>query len=54
MELSINRTINYSGLEAGVSVAKRYCGYYCSRFYNEVLTAAKYIDIVHYPSAVIA
>ncbi len=31
MELSINGTINYSSLETGVIIAKRYCGYHYRR-----------------------
>jgi hypothetical protein len=31
MKLSVDRTVDCSGLEAGVGVAKRYCGCHCSR-----------------------
>jgi hypothetical protein len=50
MELSINRTVNYSGLEAGVGGAKRYRGCHRGRVVcDEVLTAAECVDVVRDP-----
>jgi hypothetical protein len=53
--IKLSWTINYSGLEAKVSVAKRYYEYYYNRVvYNKVLIIAKCINIVRYSSAIIA
>ena len=45
MKFSIDRTLDNSGLEAGVSVAERIHG--CHRnIYDEVFTTAECIDVV--------
>ena len=55
MELSINRTVDCSGLEAGVGVAKRYRGCHRSRAVcDEVLPAAECLDVVPRSSAAMA
>jgi hypothetical protein len=55
IELSINRTVNYSGLEAGVNRAKRYSECYRSRVVcDEVLILAKCVNIVRYSLAALA
>ena len=55
MELSIDRTVDYCGLEAGVGGAKRYGGHHCSRVVcDEVLTAAECINVVRHSSAAMA
>ncbi len=55
MELSINWTVDRSGLGAGVGVAKRYRGCYPSRAVcDEVLLEAKCLDVVLRSSATMA
>lgn len=55
MELSINRTVDYCGLQAGVGGAKRYSGCHRSRVIcDEVLTAAECVNIIRHPSAAMA
>jgi hypothetical protein len=50
MELSINRAVDCSGLEAGVGVAKRYRGCHRSRAVcDEVLPVAECLDIRDIP-----
>ena len=53
MKLSIDRTVDCSGLESGLRVAQRYRR--CHRsFCDEVLTAAECFEVVRHPSAVMA
>jgi len=55
MELSINRTVDYCGLQAGVGGAKRYGGCHRSRVVcDEVLTAAECVNVVRHSSAAMA
>jgi hypothetical protein len=53
MKLSVDRTVDCSGLEAGVGVAKRYRGCHRSRVIlrRSVLTAAECVNIVRHLSA---
>ena len=55
MKFSIDRTIDYSGLEARVGGAKRYRGCHRSRVIcDEVLTAAECVNVVRHSSAAMA
>jgi hypothetical protein len=55
IELSINLTVDCSGLEAGVGVTKRYQGCHRSRAVcDEVLPAAECLDVVLRSSAAMA
>lgn len=55
MELSINRTVDYCGLQARVGGAKRYGGCHRSRVVcDEVLTAAACVNVVRHSSAAVA
>jgi hypothetical protein len=53
MKLSVDRTVDCSGLEAGVGVTKRYRGCHRNRVIlrRSVLTAAECVDVVRHPSA---
>jgi hypothetical protein len=53
--IELSRTVNYSSLEARVSVAERYRGYYYSRVVcDKVLVAAKCVNVVRYSLTAIA
>jgi hypothetical protein len=46
MELSVHWAVNYSGLESGVSGAKRHGGCHCSRVVWRQSAAAECIDVL--------
>jgi hypothetical protein len=55
IENNIGRTVDNSGLKAGVAVAKRYYGCHHSRVVcDEVLAAAECVNVVRHSSAAMA